>query len=114
MREMLTPTSKIVGMGLAHSVALITDGRFSGRTHGPCIGHISPEAAEGGPIAFVEDGDEIEISIPERKITLCVPEEELERRKKTWKPVKKEVRGGVLSRFAKLAVSASKGAVLEK
>ncbi len=114
MREMLTPTSKIIGMGLSRSVALITDGRFSGGTHGPCVGHVCPEAAEGGPIALIEDGDEIEIDIPARRIHLHVSEEELEKRKSSWEPVRKEVRPGVLSRYARSVGPASRGAVITK
>ncbi len=112
MREMLSPTSAIIGMGLGSSVALITDGRFSGGTQGACIGHVSPEAAEGGPIALVEEGDLIEIDIPGRRLELKVSEEELERRRKKWKPPKKKLRG-VLKKYYELVNSASTGAVLE-
>lgn len=101
MREMLSPTSAIVGMGLGGSVALITDGRFSGGTQGACIGHVSPEAAEGGPIALVKEGDLIEIDIPQRKLELKVSERELEERKKRWKPLKKKVEG-VLKKYHSL------------
>jgi dihydroxy-acid dehydratase len=101
MREMLSPTSAIVGMGLGGSVALITDGRFSGGTQGACIGHVSPEAAEGGPIALVKEGDLIEIDIPQRKLELKVSERELEERKKRWKPLKKKVEG-VLKKYYSL------------
>ncbi len=112
MREMLAPTSAIAGMGLSDSVALITDGRFSGGTRGPCIGHISPEAMEGGPIAIVQEGDIIEIDIPNRKLNLKVSEEEIKRRLKKWnKPEKKLT--GVLSRYSKVVSSADKGAVFE-
>ncbi len=113
MREMLSPTSAIIGMGLGRSVALLTDGRFSGGTQGACVGHISPEAAEGGPIALVKEGDLIEIDIPQRKITLKVSEGELERRRKSWKPPKKKV-SGVLARYAKLVTSGAKGAILKE
>ena len=112
MREMLSPTSAIVGMGLADEVALITDGRFSGGTRGPCIGHISPEAQAGGPIAVIQDGDTINIDIPHRKLTLAVSDEELKARLKEWKPIKPRVQSGYLPRYAKLVSSADKGAVL--
>ncbi|QJA06650.1 dihydroxy-acid dehydratase [Thermosulfurimonas marina] len=113
MREMLSPTSALIGMGLGASVALITDGRFSGGTQGACIGHVSPEAAEGGPIALVRDGDRIRIDIPARRLDLLVSEEELERRRKSWRPKKKKV-SGVLARYARLVTSGAKGAVLEE
>lgn len=112
MREMLSPTSAIIGMGLGSSVALITDGRFSGGTQGACIGHVSPEAEEGGPIALVEEGDIIEIDIPERRLHLHVSEEELERRRKKWKPPKKKLEG-LLKKYHALVKSGSTGAVLE-
>lgn len=112
MREMLSPTSAIIGMGLGASVALLTDGRFSGGTQGACIGHISPEAAEGGPIALVEEGDLIEIDIPERRLELKVSEEELEKRRKKWKPPRKKLKG-VLKKYYELVKSASIGAVIE-
>ncbi|MGB9761196.1 MAG: dihydroxy-acid dehydratase [Caldimicrobium thiodismutans] len=112
MREMLSPTSAIIGMGLGASVALITDGRFSGGTQGACIGHVSPEAAEGGPIALVEEGDIIEIDIPGRLLELKVSDEELEKRKKKWSPPKKKLKG-VLKKYYVLVKSASTGAVLE-
>lgn len=111
MREMLAPTSAVIGMGLGESVALITDGRFSGGTRGPCIGHISPEAAEGGPIAYIQDGDEIEIDIPNKKMTLKVSDDELEHRKKTMKLLGPKIKQGYLARYSKLVSSASKGAV---
>ncbi|RUM42534.1 MAG: dihydroxy-acid dehydratase [Desulfurobacterium sp.] len=113
MREMLAVTAAVMGMGLGESVALITDGRFSGGTHGPCIGHISPEAAEGGPIGVVKDGDKIHINIPERKLALLVPEEELRERLKNFKPKQKEVRSKLLRKYAKLVTSAAKGAIQE-
>jgi dihydroxy-acid dehydratase len=112
MREMLSPTSAIMGMGLGDKVALITDGRFSGGTRGPAIGHVSPEAAAGGPIALVEDGDEILIDIPNRRLELLVDPEELERRKANFQPVKKEIPSRWLRRYAMLVTSADMGAVL--
>lgn len=113
MREMLSPTSAIMGMGLGDKVALITDGRFSGGTRGACIGHISPEAASGGPIGIVQDGDEILIDIPNRKLELLIPEEEFKRRMENFKPIQKEVKSPWLRRYMKFVTSASKGAVLE-
>jgi len=113
MQEMLSPTSYIMGKGLGESVALITDGRFSGGTRGACIGHIAPEAADGGPIALLRDGDRIAIDIPAGKLNIMVSEEELAQRRKTWKPRKPRVDYGVLGRYAKMASSASKGAVLK-
>ncbi len=113
MREMLTPTSAIAGMGLGESVALITDGRFSGGTRGAAIGHISPEAAAGGLIGLVQDGDSIEINIPERSIELLVDEAELEKRRAVWKPVVKEVKSPFLRRYARQVTSAATGAVFE-
>ena len=113
MREMLAPTSALAGMGLAESVALLTDGRFSGGSRGAAIGHISPEAAEGGPIALVKEGDRIAIDIPKRKIALLVSAEELKRRKKAWKPPKPKIQSGYLSRYASLVTSGSTGAVLK-
>lgn len=113
MREMLTPTSAIAGMGLGESVALITDGRFSGGTRGAAIGHISPEAAAGGLIGLVRDGDQIEIDIPARKIELLVDEATLEQRRAEWKPVVKEVKSPLLRRYARLVTSAATGAVYE-
>ena len=112
MREMLAPTASIAGMGLGSSVALITDGRFSGATRGASIGHISPEAAVGGTIALVEDGDKIEIDIPNRKIQLLVSDKELEERRKNWKPVDRQLTG-YIKRYASLVTSGSKGAVFE-
>lgn len=112
MREMLSPTSAIAGMGLIESVALVTDGRFSGGTRGPCIGHVSPEAQEGGPIALVQEGDIIEIDIPARKLDLKVSEEELAKRKATFKPPEKKITG-YLARYRKYVSSASKGAIFE-
>ncbi|NOX97297.1 MAG: dihydroxy-acid dehydratase [Nitrospirae bacterium] len=114
MREMLGPTSAIVGMGLGESVALITDGRFSGGTRGPCIGHVSPEAAEGGPIAIVRDGDEILIDIPRRKLDLNVTEDEIRNRLKEWKRPEPKIKEGYLSRYARMVTSAASGAVFRK
>jgi dihydroxy-acid dehydratase len=111
MREMHQITSIMVGMGLDEHCGLVTDGRFSGSTRGPCIGHISPEAAEGGPIALVRDGDLIEYDIPGRRLDLLVPAEEQKRRRAAWTPKKRELKG-VLARYAQLAESASKGAFL--
>ena len=113
MREMLSPTSAIMGMGLGDKVALITDGRFSGGTRGACIGHISPEAASGGPIGIVQDGEEILIDIPNRKLELLISEEEFKRRMENFKPIQKEVKSPWLRRYMKFVTSASKGAVLE-
>ena len=110
MREMLTPTSAIAGMGLDKDVALVTDGRFSGATRGLSIGHVSPEAAEGGPIAFVRDGDRIRIDIKAKRIDLLVDEEELEKRKAEWRPKEKEL-SGYLERYSRLVGPASIGAV---
>ncbi|MDP2939224.1 MAG: dihydroxy-acid dehydratase [Candidatus Omnitrophota bacterium] len=113
MREMLSPTSLIVGMGLSNDVALITDGRFSGGTRGPCIGHISPEAASGGPIAVIKNGDEIAIDIPKRKLEINLSKKELDSRLEAWKAPKPKITSGYLSRYAKLVSSADKGAILE-
>jgi len=113
MREMLAPTSAIVGMGLTDSVALITDGRFSGGTKGPCIGHVSPEAKAGGPIAILKDGDVITIDIPNRKIDVKLTKQEIERRLKAWSPIPPKIRTGYLSRYSRLVTSADKGAVLK-
>jgi len=113
MREMLSPTSAIMGMGLGDKVALITDGRFSGGTRGACVGHVSPEAARGGPIGVVRDGDEILIDIPARKLELLIPEEELRERLKGFTPKRKEISGSWLRRYAKLVTDASRGAILE-
>jgi dihydroxy-acid dehydratase len=113
MREMHQITSVMVGMGLDEHCGLVTDGRFSGSTRGPCIGHISPEAAEGGPLALVRDGDLIEYDIPNRRLDLLVPAEELARRRAAWQAPKRELRG-ILARYARLAESASKGAILRE
>ncbi|MBR6429668.1 MAG: dihydroxy-acid dehydratase [Oscillospiraceae bacterium] len=112
MREMLNPTSAICGMGLGESVALITDGRFSGATRGASIGHVSPEAAAGGPIAFVQEGDRIAIDIPNCSMELKVSDEELARRKAAWVCPEPKIKTGYLARYAKLVTSADKGAIL--
>ena len=112
MREMLNPTSAIMGRGLGSTVALITDGRFSGATRGASIGHVSPEAAVGGPIALVKNGDMIEIDIPNSTITLKVSDEELAKRKAEWQPREPKITSGYLARYAKLVTSGAQGAVL--
>lgn len=112
MREMLTPTSAVAGMGLDKDVALITDGRFSGATRGASIGHISPEAAEGGPLALVKDGDIIQIDIPNRRLDVLVDETELNRRRQYWTQPETKIKTGYLARYAALVTSASQGAVL--
>ncbi len=112
MREMLSPTSAIAGMGLSESVALITDGRFSGGTRGPCIGHVSPEAMEGGPIAVVKNGDRISIDIPKRKIEVLISDEEIKDRLAAWKKPQPKIKHGYLSRYAKLVSSAASGAIM--
>ena len=111
MREMLTPTSAIAGMGLDKEVALLTDGRFSGGTRGAAIGHISPEAAEGGPIALVNEGDRIKIDIPGKTLTLLVDDAELARRRQTWQPPEPKIKSGYLSRYSRMVSSGSQGAV---
>lgn len=113
MREMLNPTSAIAGMGLGSSVALITDGRFSGASRGASIGHVSPEAAVGGPIALIEEGDTIAIDIPANTINVKVSEEELAARKEKWQPKEPKVKTGYLARYASLVTSADKGAILK-
>lgn len=113
MREMLSPTSAVAGMGLGSDVALITDGRFSGGTRGAAIGHVSPEAASGGPIALVEEGDLIQIDIPGRKIDLKVEEDELARRKSGWVAREPKITSGYLARYAKVVSSAAHGAIVE-
>ena len=113
MPEMLAPTSNIMGMGLGESVALITDGRFSGGTRGACIGHISPEAASGGPIAAVEAGDLITIDIPNRKIELNISADELSTRMNNLKPFEQKIKHGYLGRYARMVTSANTGAVLQ-
>jgi dihydroxy-acid dehydratase len=111
MREMLAPTAAIMGMGLGDSVALVTDGRFSGGTRGPCIGHISPEAAEGGPIALVEEGDRIILDIPGRKLELLVDVATLEARRAVWTRPEPKIKTGWLARYAKVVTSAHTGAI---
>lgn len=113
MREMLNPTSAIAGMGLGSSVALITDGRFSGASRGASIGHVSPEAAVGGPIALVEEGDLIRINIPENRLDVVVSDEELAARKAKWQPREPKVTTGYLARYAKMVTSGNRGAILE-
>ena len=113
MREMLNPTSAIVGMGLGSSVALITDGRFSGASRGAAIGHVSPEAAVGGPIALVEEGDIISINIPELKLEIKVSDEEMQARREKWKPREPKVTTGYLARYASMVTSGNRGAILE-
>jgi len=113
MPEMLAPTSQIVGMGLGAKVGLITDGRFSGASRGISIGHISPEAAEGGPIAFVEDGDIIDLDLENRKIELQISDEEMEKRRANWKGFEPKVKTGYLARYSKLVTSASTGGVMK-
>ena len=113
MREMLNPTSAIAGMGLGSSVALITDGRFSGASRGASIGHVSPEAAVGGPIALVEEGDIIKIDIPNLKLEMAVSDEELEKRRQAWTPKEPKVKTGYLARYASLVTSGNRGAILE-
>lgn len=113
MREMLSPTSALTGMGKEESVALVTDGRFSGGTRGPCVGHVSPEAAEGGPIALIRDGDEIEIDLDERRLELLVDDAELARRAAEFTPPPPKVTSGWLARYARLVTSASTGAVMK-
>jgi dihydroxy-acid dehydratase len=111
MREMLAPTATLMGLGLGDSVALITDGRFSGGTRGPCIGHISPEAAEGGPIALVKDGDRILLDIPQRKLELQVDAAELARRQAAWTAPEPKIKTGWLARYARVVTSAHTGAI---
>ena len=113
MREMLSPTSAISGMGLGESVVLLTDGRFSGGTRGPCIGHISPEAAEGGPIAAVRNGDRIILDIPNRKLEIKLSKAEIKKRLARWKPREPKIKNGWLARYAKVVTSASTGAIVK-
>ena len=110
---MLSVTSAIVGRGLGESVVLVTDGRFSGATRGLMVGHVAPEAARGGPIALVRDGDAITIDVDSRSLTLHVDEEELARRRSAWTPPQPRVRRGVLARYGRIVSSASRGAVVE-
>ena len=111
MREMLAPTATLMGLGLGESVALITDGRFSGGTRGPCIGHISPEAAEGGPIALIEDGDAILLDIPNRRLELKVDAETLDQRRAGWRKPEPKIKSGWLARYAAVVTSANTGAI---
>ena len=113
MREMLNPTSAIAGMGLGSSVALITDGRFSGASRGASIGHVSPEAAVGGPIALIEEGDIISINIPELKLEVKVSDEEMAARKAKWQPREPKITTGYLARYAAMVTSGNRGAILE-
>ena len=113
MPEMLAPTSQIVGMGLGTKVALVTDGRFSGASRGLSVGHVSPEAAEGGPIAFIQDGDIIEIDTVKRTINVKLSDEELERRKANWKGFEPKVKTGYLARYSKHVTSASTGGIMK-
>jgi dihydroxy-acid dehydratase len=113
MREMLSPTSAISGMGLGESVVLLTDGRFSGGTRGPCIGHISPEAAEGGPIAIVRNGDRIVLDIPSRTLTIKLSKAEIKKRLAKWKPREPKIKSGWLARYAKVVTSANTGAIVK-
>ena len=113
MQEMLSPTSAIIGMGLGKEVALITDGRFSGGTQGAAIGHVSPEAAAGGPIALVKEGDRIEIDIPGKRLSLLVSKEELKKRQKAWVPLPPKILSGYAYRYAQLVTSGSTGAILK-
>jgi dihydroxy-acid dehydratase len=112
MREMLSPTSAISGMGLGESVVLLTDGRFSGGTRGPCIGHISPEAAEGGPLAVVRNGDRIVLDIPNRALDIKLPQSEIKKRLAKWKPRGPKIKNGWLARYAKAVTSANTGAIV--
>ena len=112
MREMLMPTSALAGMGLDDKVALLTDGRFSGATRGAAVCHVSPEAATGGPIALVQEGDEIELDIPGKRLTLLVSKEEMARRREDWTPPAPRVTRGYLARYAGMVTSASEGAIL--
>jgi dihydroxy-acid dehydratase len=113
MRELSIPAAIMVGMGLANSVAMITDGRFSGATRGPCVGHICPEAALGGPLAALQDGDIIEIDIPNRMLNVCLSEKELQNRMVGWMLPTKEIPPGFLRFYARCVGPASRGAVLE-
>ena len=113
MREMLSPTAAIAGMGLSESVALITDGRFSGGTRGPCIGHISPEAMEGGAIAILKKGDKIRIDITNRKIDVLLSDAEIKERLNKWKPIEPKITKGYLARYARMVSSAAAGAVMK-
>ena len=111
MREMLAVTGALIGQGLGDSVALITDGRFSGASHGPMVGHVAPDAAAGGPIGLVKEGDIIPLDIPHRKLDVKVTEEELTDRRKNWQPIAPKYTSGVFAKYAKLVSSAAEGAV---
>ena len=113
MREMLAPTAAVMGMGLGNSVALVTDGRFSGGTHGACVGHVSPEAAEGGPIAIVHEGDKISLDIKRRKLELVLPETEIKVRLEQFKPPRPRVKKGYLALYSRIVSSAAEGAILK-
>ena len=113
MREMLTPTSVLVGRGLGTSCALITDGRFSGGTRGLCIGHVSPEAAEGGPIAFVRNGDPIEIDLNKKILNLKVRKDEMKKRLASWKKPEPKIKEGYMARYARMVTGAASGAVFK-
>jgi dihydroxy-acid dehydratase len=113
MPEMLSPTSAIMGMGLGDKVALITDGRFSGGTRGACIGHVSPEAAERGPIAAIQPGDRIRIDIPNKRLDVLIPQEELEKRLSQLPPFEPKIKKGYLARYQQMVTSANTGAVLK-
>ena len=113
MREMLNPTSAIAGMGLGSSVALITDGRFSGASRGASIGHVSPEAAVGGNIALVEEGDIIQIDIPNNTLNFVISDEELEERRKKWQPREPKIKTGYHARYVEMVTSGNRGAILE-
>ena len=111
MREMLAVTGALVGEGLGESVALLTDGRFSGATHGLMVGHVAPEAADGGPIAILKNGDTITIDIPKRRLDVALPAAEIKKRLKSWSPPKPRYASGVMAKYARLVSSSSKGAV---
>ena len=113
MREMLNPTSAIMGMGLGSEVALLTDGRFSGATRGASIGHVSPEAAVGGPIALVEEGDIIQIDIENNMLNIAVSDEEMARRRAAWTPREPKIKEGYVARYATMVTSGNRGAILE-
>jgi dihydroxy-acid dehydratase len=112
MREMSIPAAMLVGMGLGDSVAMVTDGRFSGATHGPCIGHVCPEAADGGPLAIVRDGDTIEFDIPARKLSIALKKSEIAQRMKKWKPPAPRMTTGFMGVYQRIVGDASEGARL--
>jgi dihydroxy-acid dehydratase len=114
MPEMSIPAALLVGMGLGDAVAMITDGRYSGATRGPCIGHVSPEAAEGGPIALVEEGDSLYIDIPHRRLELEISPEELERRRRSWVCPQPRTRSGFLGLFSRAVTAADRGVVVPR